>query len=433
MSDKADGILNAMQNMKTIIDKEKSGTKNTKSSPIPPEFVGTPINRTPNKMHNDMPMKKKVMKKKMKKVDRPDTMATPDFDMFSILENTAKTGPASLQKDVPREKMKSSLKKKKYQPSSSASSSSSSSSSSSRSSRSSRSSGSSGSSRSSRSSASGSGSELSSSGESSSRRIEKEKKRRRDELIHEKVEMLTRIVNLSKDGFATTKKWNMKDDIDEVRYECYRLQRESNTKNSVEMMRHVLISITTLLEMGNAHYNPFNLRLDGFSKSMMMNLPSYDSCFVKLHHKYTGKSSVGPEMQLLFSFVSAAVYQHAGNAITGKDESSKPKSSSNPISTMMGMMGALGGMGGGSKSAPMRPNAPKSAPVPVPVVVQQVSEPSPLPTGPLTGISPQYDEKPKRRTMKGPGASAGIPSSILGAISASPPAGSAMPSMTIPS
>ena len=423
MSDKNGDILSAMQNMKTIIEKDKTGTKKVKSTITPPSFVGTPINRTPDKMHGDRPMKKKVMKKKVKKVPKPQAVNPGMINMFSILENEAKTGPPSIHK----EQMKSSLKKKKkYQTSSSGASSSSASS---VSSGSSRSSGSSGSSRSSRSSgSSGSRSDESSCGESSSRRIDQEKKRRRDELIHEKVEMLTRIVNLSKDGFATTKKWNMKDDIDEVRYECYRLQRESNTKNSVEMMRHVLISITTLIEMGNARYNPFNLRLDGFSKSMMMNLPSYDSCFVKLHHKYTGKSSVGPEMQLLFSFVSAAVYQHAGNAISQKDDS-KPKSSANPISAMMGMMGALGGMGGGAKSAPAR------SPVPTPVVQTNVTnEPhvTTLPTGPVTGVSPQYDSKPKRRTMRGPGSqTASIPSSILGAIS-TPSSGSTVPSMTIP-
>lgn len=410
MPEKTDGIVGSMESMMAIMNKEKS----TKNTTVPPSFMDGQKNKTSSFRDENRHMKKRVLKKKV----RPVPSVKPiGGDMFSIIENKKKTGPPSATNAFSQSKLKGIMKKNKRYQSSSESSGSSGSSMSSGSSGSSGSTGSSGSSGSSRSS--GSSGSSTSSGEFN-RRIDKEKKRRRDELIHEKVEMLTRIVNLSKDGFTTTKKWNMKDDIDEVRYECYRLQRESNTKNSVEMMRHVLISITTLLEMANTHFNPFNLRLQGLSKNMMGNLPSYDACFVKLHHKYTGKSSVGPEMQVLFTFLSAAVYQHAENAITQKDDS-KTKSS-NPMSAMMGMMGALGGMGssaGKNKQGSTKP-PPSQPPVTVTPVVNPVT-----PSGPVTGISPQYGDKPKRKTMRGPGAgsSASIPSSILGAI----------PSLTIPS
>jgi len=77
------------------------------------------------------------------------------------------------------------------------------------------------------------------------------------------------------------------------------------------MMRQVLVSVTTMIEMGNSYFNPFNLRLEGFSKNMMLSINDYDDCFDQLHHKYSGRSSMGPEMQIMFTFLSAAVFHHA--------------------------------------------------------------------------------------------------------------------------
>jgi len=165
------------------------------------DFVGVPTVRIRTK------------KKKTPVKDTPNVM---ENEMYSNITNTSKILPKGssvplglsrtnmgMKKNISKNKMN-----KKKPPSES--------------SMSSTSSRSSGSSMSSRSGSFSSGSV--SSGEYKMRRG-LEKKKRRDELMQEKVEMITRIVNLSKNGFSTTKKWTMKDDIDEIRYECYRLQR----------------------------------------------------------------------------------------------------------------------------------------------------------------------------------------------------------------
>ncbi|CAM9204902.1 unnamed protein product [Pylaiella littoralis] len=242
-------------------------------------------------------------------------------------------------------------------------------------------------------------------------RLVREKKKRRGELLHEKVEMLTRIANLSKNGFTATKKWDVKDDIDEIRYECYRMQRESNSKKSIKIMRRVLVTITTLVETGNAYFNPFNLRLGGFSESMMLNLDDYDDCFEQIHHKYSGRSSVGPEMQIMFTFMSAAIFHHAGNAIgrqsgqsgQQRDEHGESKGSgASPMSSVLSMMGMLNGRSSASDN-PSRSAPPARA------------------TDPLPG---EHESRTKRKTMRGPGSSS-IPSSIFDSQST-------MPSMTLP-
>ncbi|CAN0448807.1 unnamed protein product, partial [Ectocarpus sp. 12 AP-2014] len=441
------GIMHAMKSMKTIAGKDSSKgglTPKKMAFPSPPiDFVGT------------MEAKKKtgpnVSAKKKKSVSPPNVVgtrpkkksslpppptpppATPSLppppltkpntnsQLFGTLLNSLKTGPVSQMKTArptktnKNSKKDSKFRKKKKGYSSSSSSLSMSSATTSSSSPSSTSSASSGSSASSDTVSSTSSRSYSSGGKSG--KLQTEKKKRKEELLHEKVEMLTRITNLSKNGFTTTKEWDVKDDIDEIRYECYRMQRESNSKKSMKIMRRVLVTITTLVETGNAYFNPFNLRLDGFSESMMLNLDDYDDCFEQIHHKYSGRSSVGPEMQILFTFMSAAIFHHAGNAIGQKRDgtTNKKRSTTNPMSSVMSMMGMFNANGASRvNSYPV----PRSTPPP------QTSLGSES-LGPNVGSE---GGKPKRKTMRGPGAPL-MPDSILGTSNSNK---QTTPSMTLP-
>lgn len=438
------GIMNAMKSMKTIADKDnyKGGlTPKTTTFPSPPvDFVGTMESK--KKIKTNVSAKKKktppnVLKTKPKKISSlpqpppppstpslpppPPTKTDTNSQLFGTLVNSLKTGPVGQVNSVKRSKTnKNSVKdtkfpkkKKGYASSSSSSSISSVSTSSSNPS-----------SISSASSQSSSPSDVVSSASCGSysstaisAKLAREKKKRKDELLHEKVEMLTRIANLSKNGFTTTKEWDVMDDIDEIRYECYRMQRESNSKKSIKIMRRVLVTITTLVETGNAYFNPFNLRLEGFSESMMLNLDDYDDCFEQIHHKYSGRSSVGPEMQILFTFMSAAIFHHAGNAIgqNRNGTTNKKKPTVNPMSSVMSMMGMLN-----SSSTPRGNNYPIPRSTPPPQTSSSSESPNP--------IAGSEGDKPKRKTMRGPGASS-IPDSILGNSNSK---NQTTPSMTLP-
>ncbi len=461
-----EGIMQAMKSMKTITGGDAS------SFPRPPiGFVGSVGTKKKNtkKLGTKTPTRPKQTngtsnKNKKQNISPspgqtlapPPPVAKPDTNsqLFGTLVNSLKTGPVGQMDSIGRSKKGNSfqnkesgkpkkskgdqMKKKKkvgYNASVSSSSSVTSTSPSSSSIASSRSTSSTNSSsmstvtsRSSKSSGDVSYASSGSSGKYSPRaksgtKVAREKKKRKEELLHEKVEMLTRIINLSKNGFTATKEWDVKDDIDEIRYECYRMQRESNSKKSIKIMRRVLVTITTLVETGNSYFNPFNLRLDGFSESMMLNLDDYDDCFEQIHHKYSGRSSVGPEMQILFTFMSAAIFHHAGNAIgggRGGGGSEKKKSSVSPMSSVMSMMGMLNR----NKSTPVASSfpTPRSAPPP-----RNANHQSPAPNQSNDGANDT--SKPRRKTMRGPGASS-MPASIFGV---NTNAVQTTPSMTLPS
>lgn len=168
------------------------------------------------------------------------------------------------------------------------------------------------------------------------------RRRRSEEVMQEKVEMLTRISKMSKQGFAVTKRWTVRDDIDEIRFECYRMTRESNSKKAVKSMQHGLITLATILEFANSVLNPFNLKLQGFSRNMMLTVSDYDDSLEAIHHKWSGKTSIGPELTVLFTFATSAVFHHAGNV----SNNSSPPTSRHQNTNKTG-----GGMGLGDMSS----------------------------------------------------------------------------------
>lgn len=183
--------------------------------------------------------------------------------------------------------------------------------------------------------------------DSSGGRQQYTRQKRKEDLMQEKIEMLTRISKMSKQGFAATRKWNMRDDIDEIRFECYRMTRENNSKKAVKNMQHGLITLATILEFANNMINPFNLKLQGFSRNMMLTVSDYDDSLEAIHHKWSGRTSIGPELTVLFTFATSAVFHHAGNvsSATNPPTSREQKPSGamglGDMSSMLGMLSNL--------------------------------------------------------------------------------------------
>ena len=210
------------------------------------------------------------------------------------------------------------------------------------------------------------------------------RKQRKEEIMQEKIEMLTRISKMSKQGFTATKKWTLKDNIDEIRFECYRMTRESNSKKSVKSMQHILITIATIVEFANNVVNPFNLKLQGFSKNMMLTVSDYDDSLEELHHKWSGRTSIGPEMTILFTFVTSAVFHHAGNVMNTPADDTQPTSrTSNTAKTKMPDMSSVLGMF--SNIMPTKPKPDPANDKESPDTIRKTRKPM---KGPSVGILP---------------------------------------------
>jgi hypothetical protein len=126
----------------------------------------------------------------------------------------------------------------------------------------------------------------------------------------------------------------------------------------VKFQGKMLLACITGIEFLNNKFDPFDLKLDGWSEQMNENLGEYDEIFAELHEKYKSKAKMSPELKLLFQLGGSAIMLHMTNtmfksALPGMDDIMRQ----NPelmqqftqaaVSSMSNNMGGGGGQGGG--------------------------------------------------------------------------------------
>jgi hypothetical protein len=84
-------------------------------------------------------------------------------------------------------------------------------------------------------------------------------------------------------------------------------------KRNIKMMQKALVTVGAGIEMMNSWYNPLKLRLDGFSKSLLLSIREYDEIFEELHWKYCDSVSMPPEMKLVMTLGSSLWFFHMSN------------------------------------------------------------------------------------------------------------------------
>lgn len=102
-------------------------------------------------------------------------------------------------------------------------------------------------------------------------------------------------------------------DIREIRSEAERVKMEQEVDASIALQRQILMTICTGLEYVNKRYDYLDLELDGWSESIMEDLPRYDLIFEKLHKKHAGKVSMPVELQLILMIGGSAMTYHMVN------------------------------------------------------------------------------------------------------------------------
>ena len=133
----------------------------------------------------------------------------------------------------------------------------------------------------------------------------------------EKYELLGRLQYLvDEKGFKPFRVLGPDDALEDIRYEVFRANREMTKKRNVKMMQKALVTVGAGVEMMNSWYNPLKLRLDGFSKSLLLSIREYDEIFEELHWKYCDSVAMPPEMKLVMTLGSSLWFFHMSNHTT---------------------------------------------------------------------------------------------------------------------
>ncbi len=137
------------------------------------------------------------------------------------------------------------------------------------------------------------------------RNIEEEKR--------EKIEYLNKLQRLEQKGFPVSRKFTMDNSLDEVKQEYMRLVDARQLEASLRFQRQALVGVVTGMEWLNGRFDPFDLKLDGWSESVHENVEDFDEIFEELYDKYKDRGKMPPEMRLLMTLAGSGFMCHVSN------------------------------------------------------------------------------------------------------------------------
>jgi hypothetical protein len=142
-----------------------------------------------------------------------------------------------------------------------------------------------------------------------------EPKLSRDEMLREKFKYLRKLEALEKKGVELSKKYSMDSSLQEMMGEYETIMEEKTKQNSVKFQGNMLMAIINGIEFLNNKFDPFDIKLDGWSEQVQENINDYDDIFGELHEKYKSKASMAPELKLLFQLGGSAMMVHMTNTM----------------------------------------------------------------------------------------------------------------------
>jgi hypothetical protein len=205
----------------------------------------------------------------------------------------------------------------------------------------------------------------------------------------------------------------MDNSLDEIKQEFTRLVDARNLESSLRFQRQMLMGAITGMEWLNNKFDPFDVKLEGWSESVHTNVEDFDEIFEELYDKYKERGKMPPEMRLMFAVAGSGFMCHVSNSffrskmpsmddvlrqnpMLAKQMAQAAAASAGPgFGNFMGMaMGMPQGMGQGvpMQSAPMDPPGPTGAFF----GSSARSAPNPSPAAQAAAAAPL------RREMKGP-------------------------------
>jgi hypothetical protein len=136
-----------------------------------------------------------------------------------------------------------------------------------------------------------------------------------EELLREKFKVLRKLEAIEHKGAKLTKKYSMESSLEEMQGEYEMIIAEKEKSNSCKFQGRMLMAAVTGLEFLNNRFDPFDVKLDGWSEQINENINEYDEIFSELHEKYKSKAKMAPELKLLFQLGGSAIMVHMTNTM----------------------------------------------------------------------------------------------------------------------
>ena len=155
--------------------------------------------------------------------------------------------------------------------------------------------------------------------------VETTKKLSQEETLREKFKTLRRLEEIQNKGGKLTKQYSMESSLSEMQGEYETIVSEKERTNSCKFQGRMLMAAITGIEFLNNRFDPFDIKLDGWSEQLNENINDYDDIFSELHEKYKTKAKMAPELKLMFQLAGSGIMVHMTNtmfksAVPGMDD-----------------------------------------------------------------------------------------------------------------
>ena len=129
----------------------------------------------------------------------------------------------------------------------------------------------------------------------------------------EKMEFINKLQRLEQKGFTVSRRFTMDNNLEEIRDEYNRLVDARSLEVSLKFQRQALMGIVTGLEWANGKFDPFDVKLDGWSESVHENVEDFDEIFEELYDKYKERGKMPPEARLMVALAGSGFMCHVSN------------------------------------------------------------------------------------------------------------------------
>ena len=127
-----------------------------------------------------------------------------------------------------------------------------------------------------------------------------------------KMEKYAELLAIKNIGIKLTKEYDLHSDYEDMCFEVQYWTNHQKKNDAVNLGKGFMMNAVTALEFMNDRYDPFGLKLKGWSDQMQIGMDGYNNVFGELYDKYksTGRK-MEPEIKLVLMLSASAVSFHA--------------------------------------------------------------------------------------------------------------------------
>ena len=130
----------------------------------------------------------------------------------------------------------------------------------------------------------------------------------------EKADYINKLQRLEAKGFPVSKRFTMDNSLSDIKTEYTRLVDARQLETSIRFQRNMMMGLVTGVEWMNNKFDPFDLKLDGWSEGVHENMEDYDDIFEELYDKYKERGKMPPEARLMFQLAGSGFMCHVTNS-----------------------------------------------------------------------------------------------------------------------